>query len=94
MGTGVAVAEQLKAEAWHAVYACRVGHVARNRMLKNAGLGVTGATELVTCKVDWKPDEDVDEARAKKLEEPLKAAISSSGELDCAHVTLIRLYKE
>lgn len=73
-------------------YRCMVGNRLQNKLIANAGLGITGAFQPVKYTLDWKPEEIVDESRAQKLCDVLKRGINESGELECQSVELLRVH--
>lgn len=79
-------------KTYKAEYTCMVGNLRVNRLISEAGLGITGAYKPITYEITWKPGEHVTWERAEVLCEVLKNAYNETATIDCQSVTLDKLY--
>mgnify|MGYP001582177977 CR=1 FL=1 len=78
----------------HAYYCCMVGNKIQNKFISNAGLGIVGEFHPVEYRIDWKPNEIVDQERAQKLCEVIRDGINKSKDLECKSVELLKIFNE
>jgi len=52
-------------KTYKAEYTCMVGDLRVNRLISEAGLGITRAYKPITCEITWKPGEHVTWERAE-----------------------------